>query len=141
MQEFELTLDRVCATADADGIELTGLAYFNEDDARWTLKLPSTLDDGSRLVLLREQWEEMDVRSQAFDDALGIVRNEAMEIIAFPDWLSSQLVLDGLPISHFVLKVEAEAHEAYENYGGPNHSNQLEDETEEWYDETAGKSG
>lgn len=81
-----------------------------------------TLDSDFEMVALIEDeaWIEMDTQTLEFDDALGIVRNEAMEIIAFPDWLASQMVLDG---DHFELKETVEVAQAYEDYGGANHSN------------------
>ena len=59
-------------------------------------------------------WEELDPMTQEFDDALSIVRSETMEVIDDPH---NVLTKDG------VTKMEQEAHEAYEDHGGPNHSN------------------
>lgn len=112
-------------------------------DNHWVCdKCAVTLDDDGEIVALieDEEWVEMDTQTLEFDDALGIVRNEAMQVIAFPDWLASQMTLDG---DHFELKDTVEVAQAYEDHGGANHSNHddFDDGVNQWYNETAGKSG
>ena len=69
-----------------------------------------------------DEWEELDPQTLEFDDLLGIVRNEDMQIIAFPSHLSENgtLVLDG---DHFALRTDVEVLESWNNYGGVNHNN------------------
>lgn len=71
-----------------------------------------TLDSDFEMVALieDENWVEMDPQTQEWDDALSIVRNEAMEVIDDPNHVYST-------------DEEIEATQAYADYGGPNHSN------------------
>ena len=116
-------------------------------------------DDDGELVDTFGVWEQIDPNTQEFDDTLGIVRNEAMEITHDPTGLFAELYYcnddghlltptgsDGnyhcpdcgrtffisdedLALGRFQdaadgpFSDEEEARQAYEDYGGPNHSN------------------
>jgi len=68
-----------------------------------------------------EEWVEMDPMTQEWDDALGIVRDEEMKITHLPDHLKPMFEVN--IFGDWVLKTEEEVAQAYEDYGGPNHSN------------------